>query len=25
LLKFLKSPEAQAIIRKYGYDLADQP
>lgn len=24
LLKFLKSPEAQAIIRKYGYDLADQ-
>ncbi len=25
LLTFLKSPEAQGIIRKYGYDLADQP
>lgn len=25
LLKFLKSPEAQTIIRKYGYDIADQP
>lgn len=24
LLKFLKSPEAIAIIRKYGYDLADK-
>jgi molybdate transport system substrate-binding protein len=25
LLSFLKSPEAQAIIRKYGYDIAGQP
>ncbi len=25
LLKFLKSPEAQAIIGKYGYDVAGQP
>lgn len=25
LLKFLKSPEAQTIIRKYGYDIAKQP
>ena len=25
LLKFLKSPEAQTIIRKYGYDIAGQP
>ncbi|MEQ1557623.1 MAG: molybdate ABC transporter substrate-binding protein [Methyloglobulus sp.] len=25
LLKFLKSPEAQAIISKYGYDIAGQP
>ncbi len=25
LLKFIKSLEAQAIIRKYGYDLANQP
>ncbi|NOU12721.1 MAG: molybdate ABC transporter substrate-binding protein [Methylococcaceae bacterium] len=25
LLSFLKSPEAQAIIRKYGYNLAGQP
>ena len=25
LVTFLKSPEAQGIIRKYGYDLADQP
>ena len=25
LLSFLKSPEAQAIIRTYGYDIAGQP